>query len=564
MEQRRLANHPAPTPSGDGFRQARGQGRPKCHGQAARGLRRSQDVRSKLISTLVLSQVARRTSKNGITFETSQPVAAKLSLMEKVSLCSQPHQCYICSMERTDALRALNELATEQASLVTAAQASQAGVDHLTQHRLVAAGLLERMGRGVYQVSGAQPPDHPWIRVAWLRLDPRTPAWKRTGLGAKDGVVSHRSAALLHRLGDIPAHDVELSVPQRRTTREPGVRLLTRPDLTEKDITFVSGLPVTTPERTILDLLQDHADGGHIGRVIADADRQGLVDVDALGPKADGFAARYGMPEASGRELLSELAGLVDRQLATDQILEAAGTAARLGYLAGVEGVVAQMADSGVLADITTSATALPAVWQSVQAPRFRAIAERIFQTGAFDDVAKVLPALHAAQQAAQTAEFRSLAEELAKGVARAEAIQAATLPTEILRALHSSVNTRVAASSPAAKDANSNSSTAAHHNLEMASEVPHLFEASAEAALPPSVIRNIVKIAARGESRRYRHEALSAARGWDDDERVMAAYLQGLHDGAGMATDLDNGGGEADRQLTTATPTSAPREARP
>lgn len=475
-------------------------------------------------------------------------------------------------MERTDALRALNELATEQASLVTAAQASQAGVDHLTQHRLVAAGLLERMGRGVYQVSGAQPPDHPWIRVAWLRLDPRTPAWKRTGLGAKDGVVSHRSAALLHRLGDIPAHDVELSVPQRRTTREPGVRLLTRPDLTEQDITFVSGLPVTTPERTILDLLQDHADGGHIGRIIADADRQGLVDVDALGPKADGFAARYGMPEASGRELLSELAGLVDRQLATDQILEAAGTAARLGYLAGVEGVVAQIADSGVLDDITTSAAMMPALWQSVQAPRFRAIAERIFQTGAFDDVAKILPALHAAQQAAQTAEFRSLAEELAKGAARTEAIQAATLSTERLRALRSSVNSCVAASSPATKDANSTSSAAAQHSPEMASEVPHLGKAPAEAAskaaLPPSTIRDIAKIAARGESRRYRHEALSptaiAARSGDDDDRVMAAYLQGLHDGVGMAADLDNGGSDADRQLTTATLTSAPRGARP
>jgi len=242
-------------------------------------------------------------------------------------------------VERAEALRALDELASEQAGLVTAAQASAAGVDHLTQRRLAEAGLLERLSRGVYRVAGAQLPDHPWIRVAWLRLDPDTPAWQRTGLGRDDGVVSHRSATVLHSLGDIPAPEVELSVPRRRTTREPGVRLLTRPDLTEQDVVFVSGLPVTTPERTILDLLRDRADGGHVGRVIADADRRGLVDIEALGSTADGLGAGYGMPNASGRELLSALVSAVDQQLGADKVAAAVLSA----FAAGAESVTEQL-----------------------------------------------------------------------------------------------------------------------------------------------------------------------------------------------------------------------------
>jgi putative AbiEi antitoxin of type IV toxin-antitoxin system len=242
-------------------------------------------------------------------------------------------------VERAEALRAVDELASEQAGLVTAAQASGAGVDRLTQRRLVEAGLLERLSRGVYRVAGAQLPDHPWIRIAWLRLDPDTPAWQRTGLGPDDGVVSHRSATVLHALGDIPAPEVELSVPRRRTTREPGVRLLTRADLTEQDVVFVSGLPVTTPERTILDLLRDHADGGHVGRVIADADRRGLVDVEALGLKADGLGTGYGMPNASGRELLSALVSAVDQQLGADKVAAAALSA----FAAGAESVIEQL-----------------------------------------------------------------------------------------------------------------------------------------------------------------------------------------------------------------------------
>jgi hypothetical protein len=72
-------------------------------------------------------------------------------------------------------------------------------------------------------------------------------------------------------------------------------------------VTVVDGLPVTTPTRTILDLLRDGADGGHVGGVIADATRRGLIDPQRLAPAAAAFAPRYAMPGATGLDLLDAL-----------------------------------------------------------------------------------------------------------------------------------------------------------------------------------------------------------------------------------------------------------------
>lgn len=416
-------------------------------------------------------------------------------------------------MERMDALRALNELASDQAGLVTAAQASSAGVDHLTQYRLVEAGFLERVGRGVYQVGGAQSPDYLGIRVAWLRLDPRTPAWKRKGLGVSDGVVSHRSATVIHGLGDIPAHDVELSVPRRRTTREPGVRLLTRSDLTERDVSFVSGLPVTTPERTILDLLHDHADGGHVGRVIADADRRDLVDIDKLGPRADGLGVRYGMPDASGRELLSELVSMLDRQLTTDRVLEASDAAARLGYVAGVESIVEQMAKSGVLDSLTRFPTISPAVLEAVHGTGFQTILEQISK------------------------------------VAVNEALRAVAPSPELLLVLQATAAAQVAAV----------------QNLGMSPEILRLAAASVDAlrrtALPPDIVGNIAKIAAIHADGEHLYEVLTAALATDSlcyEEPPMSEASAGHRD---AATRNVSHGDEANHQLAAATSVEPPQE---
>ena len=212
-------------------------------------------------------------------------------------------------MRVTEAMLLVGQVVGEQWGLLTAAQATAAGVDRVTLTRLTRSGLLEHITRGVYAVpAAAASTSHLAERAAWLRLDPARPAWERQPLDADGGVVSHRSAAALHGLGDLLADQVELTVPRRRTTRDPDVKL--RVGVLEPgDVTLVDGLPTTTPTRTVLDLLADHVDGGHIGDVLADARDRGLVDLDALADRAVPHAARYGVKPGAdrGRRLLNYL-----------------------------------------------------------------------------------------------------------------------------------------------------------------------------------------------------------------------------------------------------------------
>jgi hypothetical protein len=113
---------------------------------------------------------------------------------------------------------------------------------------------------------------------------------------------------------------VEITVPRRRTTNEPFVRLRTAP-LDPKEITVVDGLPVTTATRTITDLLKVKADGGHIGGVIAEAERRGLITVDDLAEHVQPYARRYGLKAtAAGSDLIDHLVAQAGESLRRQEV----------------------------------------------------------------------------------------------------------------------------------------------------------------------------------------------------------------------------------------------------
>lgn len=210
-------------------------------------------------------------------------------------------------MKRSDALSVLSGVAADQWGLVTAAQAKDAGVGGVQLKRLTEAGLLENVARGVYLLTGAGQPPHLEIKAAWLRLQPAVPAWQRDPSDPQSGVVSHSSACELLELGDIPTIGVELSVPKRRVTQDPSVRLRTAV-VDPAETTVVDGLPVTNAHRTVVDLLRARADGGHVGGVIASAERRDMLSLNALAGDVAPFARAYGMPRgAIGEEFIEHL-----------------------------------------------------------------------------------------------------------------------------------------------------------------------------------------------------------------------------------------------------------------
>ncbi|MFF9105652.1 substrate-binding domain-containing protein [Streptomyces rubrogriseus] len=225
-------------------------------------------------------------------------------------------------MRQGDVLKALGARAVDQWGLVTAAQAKLDGAQGVQLLRLERAGLLRSVGHGVYLVSGAALPEHLGVKVAWLRLAPKASVQSRRAEGPRTGVVSHASACEVHGLGDPPGGRaggrVELTVPARRTTRDENV-VLHCTEIEADEVTLVEGLPVTTVERTIADLLRSRTDGAYVGAVIADAAAKGMIRADRLAQGTESLASAYGLPPGtSGRRLVEALCEQAGRVLPSE------------------------------------------------------------------------------------------------------------------------------------------------------------------------------------------------------------------------------------------------------
>ena len=221
--------------------------------------------------------------------------------------------------------RAVADLAEGQWGLLTSAQARLSGVSRVQLTRLVDAGFLIRLAHGVYVLRGATGIEHLELRAAWLGLAPERMAADRLRNPTQQGVVSHASAARLHQLGDLEADRHEFTLPTRKQSRRSDVRLH-RGTLLAGEITVVAALPVTRPERVVVDLLADRQDGEHVARVLASAVRSRSIALERLALGLSPFAARFGLPAGAGDRLLDhllELGGAAD-QVVADSLIDIA------------------------------------------------------------------------------------------------------------------------------------------------------------------------------------------------------------------------------------------------
>ena len=217
-------------------------------------------------------------------------------------------------MARSSPLLRLQDLAQEQWGLVTRRQMEAGGIGQTTLDRLTApGGLMERVATGTYRLAAAPVPDHQDMRAAWLQLAPEIPAWERT---AEQGVVSHRSAASMYGLGHLPADRHEFTVPKRKQTRRPDVRIHVRP-LEDQQWVGLQGLPVTRPSRIASDLLWDHEDPEAVAQLISDAIRPVYDYPGTFADSVAPHAARFGLQRGDGLALLRwflDLTGDPDRE----------------------------------------------------------------------------------------------------------------------------------------------------------------------------------------------------------------------------------------------------------
>jgi very-short-patch-repair endonuclease len=148
-------------------------------------------------------------------------------------------------------------------------------------HR-IRTGRLHRLGRGVYAVGRPGVGRHGLWMAAVLSCGP-------------EALLSHRSAAALWGIAkDSSEIEIEVVVPGELRRRRPGIHLRRRADLNAEHRREVSGIPVTDPVSTLVDLASCVVEW-QIEKAINDADRFGLVDPVALRAEVEGLPPRPGM-----------------------------------------------------------------------------------------------------------------------------------------------------------------------------------------------------------------------------------------------------------------------------
>lgn len=165
----------------------------------------------------------------------------------------------------------LYALAEMRDGLLTSKEAREAGIADSVLVRLAQRGRLERVSRGVYRIS-----HYPVDRLAQYR---EAVLWAKASGGPTSVLVSHETALLLYGISDANPAKVHITVPVTARLRRERPKWVTihQADITPGEISEYEGIPVTSVERTIVDILQTTKRVDVARQAIADAKKKGLL-----------------------------------------------------------------------------------------------------------------------------------------------------------------------------------------------------------------------------------------------------------------------------------------------
>ena len=164
---------------------------------------------------------------------------------------------YNCNMKYFSNITAISEL-SESEGVFTTAQAARMDISR---------DALAHSCR-------AQRRDTDELNAFWKLTNPSLCAWERKRQW--DGIaVSGTTAANLQQMGDFYLSPYRMTAPMRINTRNESLSFVKR-EIAERDIVWLDGLPVTKPERTLVDLCLDCEDPSLIIDAYHDALGRGL------------------------------------------------------------------------------------------------------------------------------------------------------------------------------------------------------------------------------------------------------------------------------------------------
>ncbi|MCT1818191.1 type IV toxin-antitoxin system AbiEi family antitoxin domain-containing protein [Corynebacterium propinquum] len=225
-------------------------------------------------------------------------------------------------MKTAEAIELTADLATQQWGLFTSAQARAKGIDAVTLNRLVNKSLLTRLRHGIYAFAATLWTPELDVRVQWLALDPATMAIDRIDGNDNTTVVSHETAASLYGIGDLQNEKINFTTKKRRQTKQPEV-IFHIAALSNTDITYLDGLPITTIPRTVRDLLASGHEPAHVTDIITAALQDGLISREDLSTQLADVATLLGARENTAVALRTRLNELVPLPAGEDPVVQA-------------------------------------------------------------------------------------------------------------------------------------------------------------------------------------------------------------------------------------------------
>ncbi|GAA1781318.1 hypothetical protein [Streptomonospora arabica] len=189
----------------------------------------------------------------------------------------------------------LSVTAARQLGLVTRAQAERAGVGAAGLDRFQETGMLWELDWSVYQLaSSPTDPTSAYAYAAWLAVEPDRFAWERPVEAHRGAVLSHESAARLFGLGPVSVAGVDITAPE--SLQAPRAVRIHHTPLAAHEATIQGGVPVTAPQRTLVDLVRSGTSHDEVAAVLDGALRRDLVDLAALHTELVPLANRCGFP----------------------------------------------------------------------------------------------------------------------------------------------------------------------------------------------------------------------------------------------------------------------------
>lgn len=159
-------------------------------------------------------------------------------------------------------------LVKRQHGVIAYRQLREFGLGRSSIRWRVNCGRLHPIRRGVYAVGRPEVSLYGRWMAALLACGP-------------GGVLSHGSAAALWGFGSEPRGLIEVSLPQEKRCRQPGIRAHRRATLRPAEVTHHEGVPVTTPTRTLIDQAI-RLPPARLERAVNEADKLERVRADAL------------------------------------------------------------------------------------------------------------------------------------------------------------------------------------------------------------------------------------------------------------------------------------------